>query len=314
MSDYAPNSGVAEWIALRRAHEGGVANLVGQWFDSGRPVPGYVADALEGLTSGGLLVLADADPDCGELRRVIVTDTGSAHYVTLRQIHNPRATVTAITPHRWACSTHDQRSHLLAQRATDQVGVLVAVCGRRMPWSRGTSAQPTGRQCPTCQALAQVPNPQRHTSPDPGRPPAETAPGGRLDTTAPVRRTADADQNDRPSPTMRQAGLPMPVPQFPTKTPAGRRSSDTAPIPAPGGQPDPNHPDGGSKVGHLRWARCPDDGRLHLLQPAGTVTTGDHAQALCGCALADEGLTLTHGSAGALCLTCLAEIPPPANT
>ncbi|MGQ0717990.1 MAG: hypothetical protein ACT4NP_11910 [Pseudonocardiales bacterium] len=218
MSDYVPNSGVAEWIALRRAHEGGVANLVGQWFDSGRPVPGYVADALEGLTSGGLLVLADADPDCGELRRVIVTDTGSAHYVTLRQIHNPRATVTASTPHRWALSPPDQRSHLLAQRATDQVGVLVAVCGRRMPWSRGTSAQPTGRQCPTCQALAQVPNPQRHTSPDPGRSPAETAPGGRLDTTAPVRLTADADQNDRPSPTMRQAGLPIPVPQFPTKT------------------------------------------------------------------------------------------------
>ncbi len=187
MSDYAPNSGVAEWIALRRAHQGGVANLAGQWFDSGSPVPGYVADALEGLTSAGLLTLADADSEYGELRRVAVTDAGSAHYVTLCQIHNPRGTVTVSTPHRWALSPHDQRSHLLAQRAPDQIGVLVAVCGHRMPWSTRTSAQPTGRQCPTCPALApgQVPDPQRHNPPYSGRPPAEKAPGGRPDTPTP---------------------------------------------------------------------------------------------------------------------------------
>jgi hypothetical protein len=40
-----------------------------------------------------------------------------------------------------------------------------------------------------------------------------------------------------------RAGLPAPDPQFPTpKTPAGRRSSCPAPLPAPGGQPDPRHP------------------------------------------------------------------------
>jgi len=40
-----------------------------------------------------------------------------------------------------------------------------------------------------------------------------------------------------------RAGLPVPDPPIPTtKTPAGRRSSCPAPLPAPGGQPDPRHP------------------------------------------------------------------------
>lgn len=111
VSDGIGDVGVAVWIALRSAHQGGVTNLAGQWRDSGNPVPGYVADALDRLTSSGQLVLTVADPESCGARRVTVTDTGYVRYVTLCRVHN---------------------------------------------------------------------------SPDSGRPPAETAPGGRLDTTTPV--------------------------------------------------------------------------------------------------------------------------------
>ncbi|HEV7450481.1 MAG TPA: hypothetical protein VGO16_03645 [Pseudonocardiaceae bacterium] len=57
------------------------------------------------------------------------------------------------TPRRWALSPYDQRSHLLAERGPDQVGIQVAVCGQRMRWPVDTSAQPTGRRCLTCEAL-----------------------------------------------------------------------------------------------------------------------------------------------------------------
>lgn len=57
----------------------------------------------------------------------------------------------------WARSLPDQRGHLLTERGPDQLGVLVAVCGRRLPWSVGTSAQPTGCRCLTCEALAARP-------------------------------------------------------------------------------------------------------------------------------------------------------------
>jgi hypothetical protein len=59
-----------------------------------------------------------------------------------------------------------------------------------------------------------------------------------------------------------------------------------------------------------RWVQLPhrpDDGHLHLLGPAEVVVTatGGHAHTLCGRFLPAEGLTLTHGCAGALGLTCL---------
>ncbi len=111
VSDRVGDIGVAVWIALGKAHQGGVTNLAGQWCDSGSPVPSYVADALDRLTSSGQLALAVPDPESCGARRVTVTDTGCARYVTLCQVHH---------------------------------------------------------------------------SPDSGRPPAETAPGGRPDTTTPV--------------------------------------------------------------------------------------------------------------------------------
>lgn len=66
----------------------------------------------------------------------------------------------------------------------------------------------------------------------------------------------------------------------------------------------------------LRWARCPEDGHLHLhlLGPTQVVvaTTQGHARALCGIRLGAEGLTITNRSA-ALCLICLAGADPAAR-
>lgn len=159
MGDRKSVLGVAVWIALRRAHVGGVSNLVGRWLDSGRQVPGYVADALDELISAELLVLGKVDLNSCGVRGVTVTDSGSAQYVALRQVHNPRAWVAVDIPRRRARSPHDQGSHLLAERGPDQIGILVAVCGQVMLWSVDTSAQPTGRQCLTCEALVVGPVP-----------------------------------------------------------------------------------------------------------------------------------------------------------
>ncbi|MGH3883833.1 MAG: hypothetical protein ACRDSG_05835 [Pseudonocardiaceae bacterium] len=61
----------------------------------------------------------------------------------------------------------------------------------------------------------------------------------------------------------------------------------------------------------LRWTRCPEDGGLHLLQPAQIrlAAAGD-ARALCGRRIPADGLTITHGPVGALCMACVCEIPP----
>ncbi len=75
-------------------------------------MPGYVADALDRLTSSGQLALADPDPESCGARKATVTDTGYTRYVTLCQIHNSSATVSVDTSRHWACSPHDQRSQL----------------------------------------------------------------------------------------------------------------------------------------------------------------------------------------------------------
>ncbi len=103
------------------------------------------------------------------------------------------------------------------------------------------------------------------------------------------------------------AALRVPDPQFPTKTPAGRRSSTPALPPAPGGQPDPNPQTGNSSVGPLRWARCPEQGLLHLLRSADVIVAANqgHARAVCGRPIPAEGLTITSGPSGALCIACV---------
>ncbi|MGH3887430.1 MAG: hypothetical protein ACRDSZ_12835 [Pseudonocardiaceae bacterium] len=104
---------------------------------------------------------------------------------------------------------------------------------------------------------------------------------------------------------LRRAGLRVPDPQFSTTIPAGRRSSCPVPLP-PGGQPNPR-----CAGGPLRWARCPHDGRLHLLQPdqIRLAAAGDHARALCGQQVPAEGLTITNGPAAALGVACMIDIP-----
>ncbi|MGH3764875.1 MAG: hypothetical protein ACRDTX_06970 [Pseudonocardiaceae bacterium] len=169
MSDREPGSGVAVWVALRRAHQGR-ATLAGHWLDSGRPVPGYVAEALEELLRGGLLTVGESDPQSCGVRRITITDAGSAHYVALWQTHNPHGRVAMSVPRRWAHSPNDQRSHLLAARDPGQIGILIGVCGQIMLWSVPTSTQPTGPRCPTCQAIARLAGPPtaRSERPQPG--------------------------------------------------------------------------------------------------------------------------------------------------
>jgi hypothetical protein len=292
-------------------------------------------------TSTGLLALSEADPQFCGVRRVMVTDTGSARYVALCQAHNPTGRVTVDTPSRWVCSPYDQRSHLLAKHGSDQIGIVVAACGHRMPWSVNTNAQSTTHRCPTCQALASVPVPpvpRFGHSPDSGRPPVEQhprlipAPGSRsacdalTDTglltladpeplslrwiTLTTARRPRYTQPVSARETSRCPGVQVPDPQFPHKTPAGRRSSVPASLPAPGGQPESNPEARESGAGQLRWARCLYDGRLHLLEPADVATTtGNPAQALHRRTLPAESLIIVGRSPGTLCMACVDGIP-----
>jgi hypothetical protein len=209
--------------------------------------------------------------------------------------------------------------------------LLTGVCGQRMLWSVPTSTQPIGPRCPTCQALSHYVDHGRLTLGylagafdvgafdvgafdelvDVGLPALAEVDPERLRlvslTTAGHVRHA---QHARAVATPRWAALRVPDPQFPLKTPAGRRSSTPVPPSAPGGQPVPTPGPGVSGAGPLRWARRPDEGRLRLLAPAdvAVAAAGGHARALCGRWLPAEGLTLT-GAAGALCLACVAGIP-----
>lgn len=72
---------VNEWLALRRAHEGGVTMLGGRFFNHGRPVAEYLAVALDELIRAELLALGRADPV--GVQRVCVTRVGQARYAEL---------------------------------------------------------------------------------------------------------------------------------------------------------------------------------------------------------------------------------------
>ncbi len=73
--------------------------------------------------------------------------------------------------------------------------------------------------------------------------------------------------------TPRRAGQRVPAPVLSPKTPAGRRSGCSDPLPV--GQPEPSPQAGESPVGQLRWVSCLDDERRHLVHSAG-VAGGGH--------------------------------------
>ncbi len=74
-------SPVNEWLALLRVHEGGVTKLDGHYLNHGRPVAGYVADALDELIRTELLALARPDP--AGVQQVCVTHAGQIRYAEL---------------------------------------------------------------------------------------------------------------------------------------------------------------------------------------------------------------------------------------
>jgi hypothetical protein len=119
----------------------------------------------------------------------------------------------------------------------------------------------------------------------------------------PRRRTLTDVQHVQLGGTPQRATPRVPDPQFPKKIPAGRRSRHPVP-PAPGGQPDPNLQIQELPCRQPRWARCTQEGRLHLLQPAEviTATTQGHAAAVRVRRIPAEGLTITSGPSGALCM------------
>lgn len=74
-------SEVTEWLALHRAHEGGVTKLNNGFLNHGRPVAGYLADAIDGLIRSEHLVLGQPSPS-GQ-RQIRVTHTGQTRYAQL---------------------------------------------------------------------------------------------------------------------------------------------------------------------------------------------------------------------------------------
>lgn len=89
---------VYEWIALRRVSVGGVTKVGHRWLESGHQVPGYVAGALAGLLSGGLVMLVDPDPSAGTTARAVLTSTGVERYERLcqRALRMPAAQFLAL--------------------------------------------------------------------------------------------------------------------------------------------------------------------------------------------------------------------------
>jgi hypothetical protein len=307
VNDCVGDIGVAVWIALGRAHQGGVTNLAGQWRDFGSPVPGSVADALDRLTSSGQLALAVEDPKSCGARRVTVTDAGRARYVTLCQVHHcpdsgrpPAETAPGARP--------DTTTPVNPASGTGGAGGGDLQCGsgvhRGMPRPADLpvidSPEAAGR------ALGEL----FLTNADRGNDAAND------DLVAEVVRRIRAQQGSRDGgrgqqpPSQPAATAQLPTPQFGNFPDSGRPPVEQPRTTfAPGGQPDPSPRAEGSSGRPLRWARCPHDGYRHLLWPAevvGAPTTG-HAHALCGHLLPAEGL---NHSVGALCLTCLTATSP----
>jgi len=96
-------------------------------------------------------------------------------------------------------------------------------------------------------------------------------------------------------------GLRVPDPQFPSKGAVVRQPAR----PAATDRTDPEFQR--PSVEQLRWARCPDDEQLHLVQPGAVAlaATSGYALAFCGHQIVAEGLTIKSVASGALCMACV---------
>jgi hypothetical protein len=107
------------------------------------------------------------------------------------------------------------------------------------------------------------------------------------------------------APDVRLRGLRVPDPQFPSKGAASLQPASHVPFPAAAIRTDPEVEQPSAE--QLRWARCPDDGQLHLVQPADVTLAAarGYAPAFCGHQIVAEGLTINSVASGALCMACV---------
>ncbi|MGH3906240.1 MAG: hypothetical protein ACRDTE_18965 [Pseudonocardiaceae bacterium] len=73
---------VIEWIALRRAHEGGVKKVNTTYTSWGRPVPCYLPGVFDALTEAGLLFLIEIDGSA----RLMPTLDGRTRFSVLNRV------------------------------------------------------------------------------------------------------------------------------------------------------------------------------------------------------------------------------------
>ena len=108
-----------------------------------------------------------------------------------------------------------------------------------------------------------------------------------------------------PATDIRLRGLRVPDPQFPSKGAVFRQPARHVPFPAGVDRAGPEVQRPG--VEQLRWARCPDDEQLHLVQPRAVAqaAASGYALAFCGHQIAAEGLTINSVASGALCMACV---------
>lgn len=71
------------WLALRRVEYRRLTELGGRYLDHGRPVSCFLPEVLNDLIQVGVLALGDPNPMAGNMRRLVMTDTGHARYVML---------------------------------------------------------------------------------------------------------------------------------------------------------------------------------------------------------------------------------------
>lgn len=143
------------WMALRRMYRGHLAKLGDHYLDGGRPIPGYLTEALDALTGTGLALLAEADPLVGGLRPVVLTDPGKARYMTLHE-HTRPGTQPRI---RWAFSPLDYHSHALRDGEAEPIDVLVARCGHHLPGSVESTTGPAPHRAVCADCIATVVGP-----------------------------------------------------------------------------------------------------------------------------------------------------------